>query len=286
MSLVPEAEMSLSKYYKNSSSFEREDIFKPEHQVNKGWEPSGQQSPPEPFVPNQDIQQSRDAQRTTQNKTEPKTEESSQSAPNNGSASQSSDEVPQKKSKPAAPPVQNEPPKPPDPSKYEAVSAVKAKVDKAYKKGFQAATEKAKEDYGSATKSMMTICQQLETLRETLITNSSREILDFAVTIAERILRHSLKDSKTTVIATIEEALQQAVKSDEFYIYVSPDDFDTVVEKSDELIAGLSGLNNIVIKKDVTIEPGGAKIESENCTIDATVASQFELILEEIKKRQ
>ena len=114
--------------------------------------------------------------------------------------------------------------------------------------------------------------------------NSNQELLDLSLTIAEKILRISLREQDHSIVATIEEALRRAVKSDEFTIHVHPDDYDTIVAKSPELVAGLSGLNNVVVRKDNTIERGGARIDSDNCTIDATIACQLEQIREEVKR--
>ena len=47
----------------------------------------------------------------------------------------------------------------------------------------------------------------------------------------------------------------------------------------------LPRLINLVIKKDPGIERGGCKVESENCTVDATIASQFDIIRERVKGR-
>ena len=91
-----------------------------------------------------------------------------------------------------------------------------------------------------------------DTVRETIITNSGSELQDFALAIAERIIRSSLRDNNSTIIATIEEALRRAVKSEEFYIYIHPDDYDTVAGKSEELITGLSGLSNIISEEAKT----------------------------------
>ena len=79
--------------------------------------------------------------------------------------------------------------------------------------------------------------------------------------------------------------MRRAVKSDEFTIHIHPDDYDSLAAKSAEIVAGLSGLNNIVVRKDPTVERGGARIESDNCMIDATIASQFEAIREEMKNK-
>ncbi|WP_457576600.1 FliH/SctL family protein [Desulfomarina sp.] len=158
-------------------------------------------------------------------------------------------------------------------------------LEKAFEDGVRNGLEKAEEDYGSATRSLFTICRQLDSIRETIIANSSRELQEFAIALAERIIRSPFIENRKTIIATLEEALERAIKSDEFTIFVSPDDYDIVMEKSEDLIEGLSGLSKIIIKKDSGIETGGARIESENCTIDATLASQFDMIREEMAKR-
>jgi flagellar assembly protein FliH len=169
----------------------------------------------------------------------------------------------------------------PEPPSAEIIAQAKAE---AYQQGRAEAMAKAEEDFGTASRALLSCCQQLDSIRETIIANSSGELRDFALTIAERVLRISLQEQDQTIIATIEEALQRAVKSDAFTVYIHPDDYRIVKEKSAELIAGLSGLNGLVLKKDITVDRGGAKIESDNCTIDATIATQFAAIRDEVMK--
>ncbi|MBW1635836.1 MAG: hypothetical protein JRC87_09485 [Deltaproteobacteria bacterium] len=158
-------------------------------------------------------------------------------------------------------------------------------IEKAYNEGFQDALREYTGNYQAAEKSLIAMFEQLETLKESVIVNSRQEIREFTLAIAERIVRYSLRNNDNTIIATIDEALQRAVKSEEFNIYIHPDDYQAVLDKSADLIAGISSLKNIVIKQDSSIEKGGAKIESDNCTIDATISGQFDAIREEIIKR-
>lgn len=185
---------------------------------------------------------------------------------------------------------QPEPPKAVEPaidlSNYIEISAAELQAEAAYRKGLAEGQEKADKDLGDAVRALVTVCQQLDSVRETIINNSSSELKDFALAIAERILRISLAEQDHTIILTLEEALQRAVKSEEFTVYVHPEDYETVTAKAPDIVAGLRGLNNIVIKRDPSIERGGAKIESENCVIDATISSQFDTIREEVKKKQ
>jgi flagellar assembly protein FliH len=255
--------MSLSKYYKSSNSFQPEKLIKQDEKTPSGWQSLPQterlpfQTEPLPIA------------------TAPKK-----------SRRMAEDEHPV--SLPDAPVLPQEI----DLNNYLERTIAEQKIEEAYQKGVQAGTQagieegqdKAEQDFGDAVRALINTCQQLDTIRETIIRNSSEELLEFSLKIAEKIVRSSVCEQDDTIIATIEEALQRAIRSDEFAVYIHPEDHDIVTQKSSEIIAGLTGLNNIIIKKDVSVERGGAKIESDKCAIDATIASQFDVIREEIKK--
>ena len=269
--------MSLSKYFKNSDSFQPERIVKTQTKADIGWKSLIKKHHPDPFQAEQQIKKAEESAGTVE---EDLDSIQSPEDPSLFSSSASPDITGNNNAE-----LLNIRDQSSDTDQYVEASEIERQVKKAFEDGVQKGLEKAEEDYGSAAQSFAASCRQLDTIRETIIGNSSLELQEFALAIAERIIRISLHDNDTTIIATIDEALQRAVKSDEFYIYIHPDDYDTVVEKSNDLITGLSGLSNIVIKKDITVEKGGAKIESDNCTIDATIAGQFDVILEEMKKR-
>lgn len=261
--------MSLSKYYKDSSSFKREKLVKANTPDQTGWQ-STESTPATPFKPgglnsiHKEIKPTRPAPATTNKTADPPP------PPVNNTKEPAVDELP----------VDS----PIDLSNYVTLEESEKNATERYQEGIQEGMQKATEDFGSALKTLTSITEQLDTIRETIIANSSNEVTEFAILIAEKILRFSLKDQDHSVIATIQEALSRAVKSDEFTIFIHPDDYQILADKSADLIAGVSGLTNIVIKTDPKIEQGGAKIESENCIIDATVASQFETIRDEILK--
>lgn len=273
--------MSLSKYYKKSDSFQPEKIVKQDEQGQQEWErtkvASGPESTPSkpaadvPPLPDQLPQQSAFPHELPDHLVG----DSPPGDPDNADGM-------------VAGTTPSSAPSPTagfDPANYMEIPLAEAKIEEAYQRGLQQGREEAEVDFGDTQRAMLSACQQLDTIRETLITNSRGEVLEFAMAIAERIVRISVREQDRTVVATIDEALQQAVKSDEFTIYLHPKDYETVSNKTEELIAGLSGLNNIVVKQDIAIEQGGVKIESENCTIDGTIATQFDVIREELNKK-
>ena len=262
--------MSLSKYYKDSSSFKRDELVQSSSADQTGWKPKTNSSAspfkPGPATPPQE-------QNSLPRKPTPDPDIINKTSP-------SPSDIPPRAS------TQNEKPSRPnvDLSNYVSLEDAEANALERYQQGIQDGIEKAHEDFGSALKMLTSTSEQLDTIRETIIGNSSDELTEFAILIAEKIIRISLKDQDESIIATIQEALSRAVKSDEFTIFIHPDDYQIISDKSADLISTISGLNNIVLKTDPTIEQGGVKIESENCIIDATVASQFEAIRDEIRK--
>ncbi len=258
--------MSLSKYFKNSSSFKPENLVRQDDHGPAGWTPTPR--PEDRPFQSEPIQSAaggvRDLTGAGTIALAPRTQENHGNSDTPGAAA--SDQ-------------------PVDLSHYVEIEEAEKTAAEAYRQGEKDGRELAEQDFGAATQALLLACQQLDTLRDTIIANSSKEVLDLTLAIADRILRLSIREQDHTIVATIEEALRRSVKSDEFIIHIHPDDYETVQRKSDDIIAGISGLNNVVVRKDSTIERGGARIESDNCTIDATIASQFEEIREALQGR-
>ncbi|MBU1568435.1 MAG: hypothetical protein KJ630_22760 [Proteobacteria bacterium] len=269
----------MSRYFKNTPSFQAEDLVKQTDNISSGWTPN----------PRKDQRPFQTQQAPLPTASRDSFPEKASTAPqhspfenNTVNGNLQAKHPPQSSAKDnnTLPVAES----PVDLSIYLDRAEAERNATEAYKQGLEEGREKADQDFGAAAMALLLACQQMDTLRATIIGNSSKELLDFSLAIAERIIRFSVHEYDHTIVATVEEALRRAVKSDEFTIYIHPDDYDTLAAKSAEIIAGLSGLNNIVIKKDAAVARGGTLIESDNCTIDATISGQFEVIREELKK--
>lgn len=155
----------------------------------------------------------------------------------------------------------------------------------AYDAGVAQGLKQAETDLGSTLATLTLVCEQLSSIRETILKNSKNEMIELVLSLSEKIIRHSVTEQNQTIIDTVESAIHQAVKSSEFYIYLHPDDMLIIQDRTQQFISGLNGLENIVVKADPTIERGGCKIESDNCTVDATISSQFKVFEENLRKK-
>lgn len=164
------------------------------------------------------------------------------------------------------------------PEPAEPVIDIETIRENAFTAGIAAGRQQAEEDLDNIAETFLSICNELDRLRETILKNSADEMKELVMAISERIIRHSVKEQEETIIATIQDAIHLAVKSDEFQIQINPADLEVVNSRKEEIISSVSGLENIVLKADTNIEQGGCKLESTCCTVDASMASQIKVI--------
>jgi flagellar assembly protein FliH len=157
---------------------------------------------------------------------------------------------------------------------------------RAFSEGVIEGRRQADKDFGNAALTLQSACNQLTNLHETILRNNLDEMHRLVMLIAEKIIRHSINEQSNTILATIEDAIRLAVKSEEFQIRINPQDLEAIQAKKKELIDDISGLDNIVLKTDNSIERGGCILESANCTVDATVDSQLQVIREALESSQ
>lgn len=119
---------------------------------------------------------------------------------------------------------------------------------------------------------------QAEYIRAHLISGAEEEVVDLAMTIASAVIRNHAEINRDIVVKLAGEALERAVSSGYYSIFVSPDDVELLQEFIAELRRSASGGTRIHIIPDSSISHGGCKVETENGMVDMTLESQLEQI--------
>lgn len=275
--------MNLSKVYATQDSFEPENIIRVRLAEEPVFGASIIPSAPQGEAFQHQQLARKQAERPSPSQPDNHTGTTSQTPPAKESGQESPAEpgdISAREPQPQTPPARPaSPPQPGIPQKE-----VDRLVAEAYEQGVADGMLRSEEDFGTAAASLLVACQQIDTLRETVIHNSVGEIRELVVAIAEKIIRHSVEQQDATILLTVEEAIDRAVKSGEYIIYVHPDDYQRVLEKAPDFVSAINGLNNIVVKRDPKIGRGGCLLESDNCTVDATISSQLDVIHREMEK--
>ena len=256
--------MSLSRHFKDNGSFTPKSLVSGSAYEKADWAPAAVPSAEQTKLPPQD-----DVPKATHQEPERSSEKTAAPAGVQEQLDQEQQEIDIVSAEPPA-----------------VMPDIETIQKEAYEAGIKQGLKQAQADFGSAQTALTLLCDQLSSIRETILKNSKDEMVELVIALSEKIIRHSVTEQNQTIVDTVESAIHQAVKSSEFYIYIHPDDMSIIQDRTQTFISGLNGLDNIVVKADSSIERGGCRVESDNCTVDATVSSQFKVLQERILKKK
>lgn len=151
-------------------------------------------------------------------------------------------------------------------------------LEEAYARGRRDGLAEREQELGRAADALGEALGQISGLRESLLKNSSQDMLNLVLVVAKQVLQTELALNSNVILETIEKALQVAVRADSYHIRVNEADLALVQEKKPLFLARISGLQNITFSTDPDIQRGGCRLESEFGEVDATIESQFEVI--------
>jgi len=124
-------------------------------------------------------------------------------------------------------------------------------------------------------------------LKEEIIKQHEKEILDLIFVIAGKIAHHQIESDAGTVKDTILNALELSVQKSKIVIRVNPKDYDFVEKLRPDLFMKFNEVKSIIISSDQSISRGGCFLETPGGDVDARVEAQLEKIrqsLEEIDR--
>lgn len=142
--------------------------------------------------------------------------------------------------------------------------------------------EQREEEFNSILGTLATSLEELGRLRETVMKNSTEDMLRLVLVIAEQIIHCEVKANPEVVLKTLQEALQSAISSDEYHVKVHPDDLAVVVENKPLFLASVNGLKNITLEADGNVTRGGCLVESELGQVDASIEEQLEELRQQL----
>jgi len=116
----------------------------------------------------------------------------------------------------------------------------------------------------------------LEEMKEALLDRAQRDLLVFAVAVAERITKRTGLLDRYVAVANAKEAVRQIGLRTDLKARVNPVDLDALRRYAAELSAELGAESHLELIEDPSIEPGGCIVGSPTSTVDATLAQQFE----------
>jgi flagellar assembly protein FliH len=158
----------------------------------------------------------------------------------------------------------------------------------AYEKGFaqgeRDGLELGEKKSEKIIEKMESLFTELTHLKDAMIKQYEKEILDLIFAIARKIVHCQTRSDEGVVRNTILKALKLAAQKGKIIVRVNPEDYDVVEKIRPELIKEFKDVKSIMITSDHSISRGGCFLETTGGDIDATVEAQLEKIYHSLEQ--
>lgn len=171
------------------------------------------------------------------------------------------------------------------------IAAAKEEADKireqAYREGFEAGFREGVAHGEESAREMLerarAVLAAAEAERTATFNRLEKEILELAQEIAKRIVAAELKTNQEVVLAITKEALTLVRDRPHILVLVHPDDLAVCQQARQQFEALLPDNAVLRILPDLKVERGGCIVDTGEGVVDATLASRWAMLLEELK---
>lgn len=123
---------------------------------------------------------------------------------------------------------------------------------------------------------------QLEADYEQRISDLEPRFVELMTDIYSHVFNVDLSDKSELVLYLLKDAIRNIDGTHYYFIHVSKDDYEFVVQNKDELTAGLPGSCTVEIIEDISLSKGGCFIEGESGIFDCSLGTQLQLLKKEL----
>jgi flagellar assembly protein FliH len=154
--------------------------------------------------------------------------------------------------------------------------------EEAKEKGYREGYDKAMSEVCELKEEAQEAVRLAENERKEFFENVEGELVDLTVSVIEKILNDAKAVNPQIIMAVIRKGLSEAKMTGDIFIHVSDKEYDTVMERKDEIPELNDNNVNIEIIKDFSLESGDCYLETAFGNIDCGIDSQFKKVRESL----
>ncbi len=161
--------------------------------------------------------------------------------------------------------------------------------EEGYQQGLADGRQQAEQQMAATVQRIETVLRAVAQERATVLSQAEPEVVQLAMTIAEKVIGLLAQQHRAVVVHTVAQALDQLTVTGPFRLRVHPDDAAYLEvfwrEKAEEAHTLLSQgePDQWTLVRDPQIEPGGCVVECGPATIDARLSTQIRAIADALE---
>lgn len=152
--------------------------------------------------------------------------------------------------------------------------------EKGFAKGEQEGLKAAQQQQAPLTTILETTLAELDGIRNKIRHQIEQEVVELALHVARKVVRHELTMSKETIVCVVKEAMNQMDEPGQVSIRLNPEDLKRINGAGDRLQTVMENLDGITFEADASIDCGGCYIQTEYGEIDARIEEQLHAVEE------
>jgi len=173
----------------------------------------------------------------------------------------------------------------PSSSPDQDLSVQRAEMERqAYEQGFAKGEQDgrlaARQQTAPLLTALETTLAELDGVRQKIRRHLEQEVVELALHVARKVVRHELTVSKDTIVCVVQEAMTQLDDPGKISIRLNPDDLKKIRAAGETLSSVMDHLDTIHFEEDTGIDCGGCYIQTEYGEIDARIEEQLRTVEE------
>lgn len=145
----------------------------------------------------------------------------------------------------------------------------------AYTEGYHLGKEDGLKEVQVLKKQANEIIEKAYEERIKILENMEREIVDFSVNIAEKIIRQQIENNQEIALPIVQDLLAHVQDSTQVTVKVGEADYEDLINQVDTLQSFLN-YGSLNLELDNTLKQGDCIVVSENGIVVAKIDEQFE----------
>jgi len=102
-----------------------------------------------------------------------------------------------------------------------------------------------------------------------LLTGAEGDMLELVLKISRKVIGDEIAFNRNSIISMIRDAFDNCTNKDDVVLKISPEDYDFVIDNKNNLLSMIEGIDNLEIRRDLSLGPGSCSIETAFGNLDA-----------------
>jgi len=152
--------------------------------------------------------------------------------------------------------------------------------EQGFAKGEQEGQMAAQQQSAPLMAALETTLAELDGIRQKIRQHMEQEVVELALHVARKVVRHELTVSQDAIVCVVKEAMHQLDDPGKISIRLHPEDLKRIQGAGERLKSVMENLDSIHFEEDTGIDCGGCYIQTEYGEIDARIEEQLHTIEE------